>query len=71
MPFKLKLKFHGPNVVSVVTREEPLKIGHAVSFETEILADTCSLNDIKRFWEMERTFNELTKGRLHVEIVEV
>lgn len=70
MPFVVKLKFNGPNTVSNTTREEPMKIGHAIAFETEILADTCTLNDQKRFFEMERTFNELTKGRLHVEVFE-
>lgn len=70
MPFVVKLKFHGPNTVGIVTREEPIKVGHAISFETEIMAETMPLADVKRFWEMERTFNELTKGRLHVEIYE-
>lgn len=64
---KLKLTFHGPNTVGIVTREEPIKVGHAISFVTETIGDV-SLRDAKRFWDMERTFNELTQGRLHVEL---
>lgn len=71
MALKLKLTFHGPNVVSIVTKKEPLQVGHAVAFETEILADPCPLADLKRFWEMERTFNELTRGRLRIDVIEV
>jgi len=68
---KLKLKFHGPNTVADVTRQQPLQIGHAISFETELVRDSePTLNDMRRIWELERTFNELTKGRLHVEILE-
>ena len=67
---KLKLTFSGPNTVAATTKAEPIPIGHAVSFTTEVLSETTSLKDAARFWEMERTFNELTKGRLHVELFE-
>jgi len=72
--FRLKLKFHGPNVVASTTKSEFMKIGHAISFSTELLLaenEHPTLDDVKRFWEMERAFNELTKGRLHVEIEEI
>lgn len=67
---KLKLTFNGPNIVSCTTREKEMGVGHAISFTTELLEETTKLKDIKRVWEMERTFNELTKGRLHVELIE-
>lgn len=67
---KLRLKFHGPNTVAITNREAPLQLGHAVSFVTELIIDPPTVNDAMRFFEMERTFNELTKGRLHVELVE-
>jgi hypothetical protein len=67
---KLKLKFHGPNTVSNTTKEAPIQIGHAISFETPLLKSErmTDLQLMQRIFEMERTFNELTAGRLHVSI---
>lgn len=68
---RLKLTFKGPNVVSITTKEEPIKIGHAISFIVDTLSDeSLSLADIKRIWDIERSFNDLTKGRLYVELLE-
>ena len=34
---KLKLTFKGPNVVSIVTKEESIKVGHGISFVTPMM----------------------------------
>jgi hypothetical protein len=67
---KLKLKFIGPNVVASTTRSEAMSIGHAISFETELIEEPNDPRTYERLWNIERAFNELTKGRLHVEIVD-
>jgi hypothetical protein len=70
MALMLRLKFHGPNTLKIGVAIEPIPVGQSVSFETEVLSERTSLAESKQFWEMERTFNELTKGRLHVELFE-
>lgn len=68
---RVRLTFHGPNTSLQVPPEGmgDLGIGETVIIDTE-LADSTTLTDAKRFWDMEHTFNELTKGRLHVELTE-
>ncbi len=66
---KLKLTFKGPNVIADTTRTHLISIGHAVGFDVEILKEELTVADCQRFFEMERTFNELTRGRLHVQLV--
>jgi hypothetical protein len=39
-----------------------------ISYTVDMLAEKPSLDDIKKFWDMERAFNDLTKGRLHVNL---
>ena len=66
---KLKLKFCGPNIVSTVMLAAPIKIGCAISLEAEFVKEP-SLVDLRRIWEIERTFNELTTARLHVDLID-
>lgn len=71
---KLRLTFRGPNIVSNTTKTEPMGIGHAIAFET-VMADGYvpgdrSLYWLQRIFDMERTFNEVTKGRVHIEVIE-
>lgn len=67
---KIKLTFKGPIVVTGMTTAAPIPMGHAVSFETAVArGDAMTLDDIKRFWDMEQAFNELTAGRLHIELI--
>lgn len=64
----LKMTFKGPNTVADVTRQQPLEIGHAISFTTKLIRPPRH-EDYQRIFEMERTFNELTNGRLHVHLI--
>lgn len=57
---KLTLTFKGQRLV-VTNRPELV-----IAVETLDL----TLDDMKRLWEMEQAFNELTKGRLHLNLVE-
>lgn len=56
---RLKLTFKGPTFAS----------GDVV-IHTRVIADHEEADVAQRFFEMERTFNELTAGRLHVELSE-
>ena len=60
---RLKLTFKAvPQQTSPVTKD--------VVIEVDIIAPEPTLTEAKRFWEMERTFNDLTTGRLHIDLLE-
>lgn len=67
---KIKILFKGPNTVADTIKTAPIEIGHGISFTTELVKTDPSLTELKRLWEMESTFNELTKGRMHLDIID-
>lgn len=66
---KLKLTFHGPNTMLVLNDVAFTDPPRLVTLTTDVVAELTTA-DLRRVWEMERAFNELTKGRLHVEVLE-
>lgn len=67
---KLRMKFHGPFVITNISGTSTISMGSNVTIITESIHDRVYDIDNRRVFEMEQTFNELTKGRLHVEIID-
>lgn len=70
---KIKFTFMGHEVVAVLddgTRR--LRLGNKMMLEVGLTedADAGGQETLRRIWEMERAFNELTRGRLHVELLD-
>lgn len=69
---KIKLTFHGPNTIATAGTKTGVGfvLDSPITLTTDLLDESTKLKDLKRFWDMERAFNELTRGRLHVEVLE-